>query len=487
MIIHATEESRDVIMSKRAARPTIYVADELGTVARRLNQTMTFWERQLNLDPEAGIHQGYSLYLIWALKPVFLRDAVLANPFASTHFFWFDMGCIRDMVYFDRSLFSVPAQVNLYNQSVYFVLVRPFDEPEAHSGVISDDHISGAMWGGSARAVLNYHAVYFEYFEQLASQGVFVGKDQTVMNTACFRTPGLCVFVQPDESLYNPWFNMLPFLLGQNINSLYVPAFPPVFAKLDTLSRAPVQERVLIATMLTDDIDNYARGAVKLLVSIKRSLSSDIHTSNIEYRLMELDSKPIPNKATRELLSNAGWQIFSVPRIPPRSGTNTFGRFIDQFTKLNLWNMTQYDRVIYFDSDCLVTGSLNNLLSMKIGPGLWVTRDIRGGQWVDGFNMGVFMIQPSAYEFQQLLHSKDDPDFHFETMMAEQGFLNVYYQGKWTDFGFCNNANLAAYKDDPDLWSREFTAGINVIHYTMSKPWACTQEYAPVCDMWNKV
>ena len=148
--------------------------------------------------------------------------------------------------------------------------------------------------------------------------------------------------------------------------------------------------------------------------------------------------------------------------------------------------MTGYDRVLYFDSDCLVVGSINELLSMDMqAHPLWVTRDIRGGKWVDGFNMGVFMIKPSIDEFRRLVKDKDDPTVQYETMMSEQGFLNVIYKDTWGDFGFSNNANLAAYSDDPVLWRQQETDGINVIHYTMNKPWDCGPAYKTVCALWH--
>ena len=69
--------------------------------------------------------------------------------------------------------------------------------------------------------------------------------------------------------------------------------------------------------------------------------------------------------------------------------------------------------------------------------------------------------------------------------MSEQGFLNVIYKDMWGDFGFRNNANLAAYSDDLSLWRQQETQGINVIHYTMNKPWDCGPAYETVCAIWH--
>ena len=259
---------------------------------------------------------------------------------------------------------------------------------------------------------------------------------------------------------------------------------PPAASARGAQPPAGRRERILIATMLTDDPDQYARGARMLIKSIRNR--SAIPGEGVDFKVLELDTKPIQNQTLRRLLTEAGWALEAMPRIPPRRGVRTFGRFKDQFSKLNLWNMTQYDRVLYLDSDCLVVGAVDELLAMDLGGRpIWAARDIRRRVWVDGFNMGVFVVRPSATEFARLLRAKDDPAVPYEAQMAEQGFLNAVYRGRWGDIGFRNNANLAAYTDDRPAWLRAAAEGINVIHYTMSKPWACSRLYAPVCRLWR--
>lgn len=83
-----------------------------------------------------------------------------------------------------------------------------------------------------------------------------------------------------------------------------------------------------------------------------------------------------------------------------------------------------------------------------------------------------------------MLNLKDDPNVNYEETMAEQGFLNVVYKNKWYEFGFGNNANLAVYSHQKNYW-KENEKSINVIHYTMNKPWSCSTTYKPVCHIWQ--
>jgi len=466
MAVYAPGAWKDEILGHRRGRPTHFVPVELNDAALRLNRTEAFWASQVGLDVEAHLHKGWELYWVWALKAVFLRDEVLKNVFKSSHFFWMDIGCMRDGKYSGRALQSVPPQVEDHPSSVFFTKV-----PLSPAG---DYSLAGAMWGGSASAVLRFHDAYFRVFNARADQGAFVGKDQTLFDLACLQNAGLCVQIQPDASVYDIWFFTLPFLLGDvpdNIPTLMTPE--------------PSVERVLITTMLTDSVDSYHRGALALMSSIRKDLSFMTQSRQFDFCILELDYKPIQDPGIRQALEYAGWTLKTVPHIPPRAGTDTFPRFIDQFSKLNVWNMIQYDRILYMDSDCLVVGTLEELLSIELGDSLWVTRDISGGRWVSGFNMGVFMIRPSQQEFHRLIRDKDDPSVVFDTMMSEQGFLNVVYANRWRDFGFRNNANLAAFSDDHDLWVKQEEAGLNIIHYTMSKPWGCEDRYAQVCQSWN--
>jgi hypothetical protein len=235
-------------------------------------------------------------------------------------------------------------------------------------------------------------------------------------------------------------------------------------------------------TLLTDG-EKYASSAVKLLRSARANTNK-----KFDAIVLELASRPLP-KATRRRLRRAGWQLCQVDRIGPRDEANTFPRFRDQFTKLQLWRMLEYDSVVYFDSDCFIVGNIDRMLDVhksfsseqKIG----VTRDIRKGEWQSTFNMGVLVVRPNLSEYKRLLRLKEDPNVRFEVDMSEQGFLNVVYEKKWFEIGFEYNANLAVFAQQRAYWT-ERESQIRVIHYTMSKPWECEHDYQAVCDLWKK-
>jgi lipopolysaccharide biosynthesis glycosyltransferase len=258
-----------------------------------------------------------------------------------------------------------------------------------------------------------------------------------------------------------------------------------VISALSDSKKVVVVAKTLITTMLTDDTEHYGVGALKLIHSIKKRTN---FVNKTDFRILELDSKPLQDQNLRSRLKKAGWSFLSVPRIPPRDEAGTFPRFRDQFSKLAVWNLTQYtDRILYLDSDCYATGSLNELLALDISTKpIWAARDLRNFVWQETFNMGVFMIKPSATEFKRMVELKDGESIQFETAMSEQGFLNEVYKNQWGNIGFRNNANLAAYTQQRNFWDEKEAAGLNVIHYTMEKPWGCGPQYAKICSLWDE-
>jgi alpha-N-acetylglucosamine transferase len=248
-------------------------------------------------------------------------------------------------------------------------------------------------------------------------------------------------------------------------------------------NKVKFENEISVWTLLTDNL-NYAKSAVKLLKSIELN-SKELKFDKV---ILELKEKKLNPELRHLLVNKSGWKICQVNKISARDEQNTFARFRDQFTKLILWNMTEYKSVVYFDSDTFVINNIVSLLEVykrinntyKIA----VTKDIRGGKWMNTFNMGVFSIKPNRSEFNRLIQLKSDKNLKFETKMSEQGFLNVVYKNKWFDFGFENNANLAVYSQKRKFWD-ENESKINVIHYTMNKPWDCSARYIKICDKWK--
>lgn len=184
----------------------------------------------------------------------------------------------------------------------------------------------------------------------------------------------------------------------------------------------------------------------------------------------------------------AGWRLRWVEPITPPHPSD-FAR--DQFVKLHLWAMVEFFEIVYMDLDAAFVGPLQGAFTSTTGfPAgckLWAARDVRAGKWQEGFNMGVAGIRPNASEFDHLHQLMAKDQVKYEHTMSEQGFLNAVYtsqNGKWCELEFEKNANLAVYSQQRAFWDAA-APRIQVVHYTMNKPWECGSEYRPVCSLWD--
>lgn len=243
------------------------------------------------------------------------------------------------------------------------------------------------------------------------------------------------------------------------------------------------EHKYSVWTMLNDN-EKYILGAMKIGKALK-----SFQKNSIEYDIvvMELSSKPLSD-AHWKALRAAGWMKCTVESIHPPKLEKTRKDLREKFAVLHVWQMEPfYERIVFVDADTYIQNPISHLFTMDLKhKALGVTRDIRGGKWVDTFNSGVMVLKPSQEEFQRLLNLLWG-GLEYEYVMSDQGFLNEIYKNNWHEIGFENNANLAVYAKQNEFWNRYRLQDINIIHYTMQKPWACKPKgpYGPICKVWQ--
>lgn len=240
---------------------------------------------------------------------------------------------------------------------------------------------------------------------------------------------------------------------------------------------APTQ-KVGVWTMLNDN-KNYVRGAIKIGKSIKAKTRTPL-----DLVVMELQHKPLTDEEWNELRA-VGWQRCTVSPIPAPKKTRPDLK--EKFAVLHVWAMTVFETVVFLDADSYPQNAIDDLIHMDLeGKPVGVTKDIRGGKWVETFNSGVLLLHPSVKEHARLVELLGS-GLEFEYVMSDQGFLNEVYKGNWHEIGFENNANLALYRFERKFWNSHQPQDINIIHYTMSKPWKCgvNGAYGPICRIWH--
>lgn len=144
------------------------------------------------------------------------------------------------------------------------------------------------------------------------------------------------------------------------------------------------------------------------------------------------------------------------------------------FSKILLWNLTQYDQIVFLDSDTLPLTLLDSLFEDfgSIGTSDIVAAPDIG--WPDLFNLGVFVIKPLESAFKDIVEFSKGAEPSFDG--ADQGLLNEFFtlqdnEYSWKRLPFVYNVTPSAhYQYVPAL--ERFRDDIKLVHFIgAAKPW----------------
>ncbi|WP_322988289.1 glycosyltransferase [Hoeflea sp.] len=237
---------------------------------------------------------------------------------------------------------------------------------------------------------------------------------------------------------------------------------------------------------------DYAMGALALARSIKLAgAEADIvvlHTGGVDASVLT----PLSDLGCRliqtELLDTS--DTFNERHARGRLHTNapfTKGRKpafhspLDNFCKLRLWQLTEYETCIFIDADALVLRNIDKLFDypeFSAAPNVYETlKDFHR------LNSGVFVARPSAETFASMLKMLDQPDTFWRR--TDQTFLQTFFPD-WHGLPVTMNMLQYVWFNLPDLWEWK---QIGVLHYQYEKPWEKdhprSAELKPLIDLWH--
>ncbi|CAF0935595.1 unnamed protein product [Adineta ricciae] len=223
-----------------------------------------------------------------------------------------------------------------------------------------------------------------------------------------------------------------------------------------------VSRKAFFSALYTDN--NFLEGAMLLDHTLKKY--------HPRYQMYIMHFENALSNRTLCSLRQIGWIPRVVKKIPPPL-KGTWSHFIDQFTKLTLWNMTEFDSIIYLDTDTLVLNDISHLHELVSDPSrtrfeFAAVADNWHGKFAYHFNAGVLVLHPSTSVFNELIRTMSLPGNYHPTM-AEEAFLNAFYQLRYLQLPLIYNVNLAMYPAYRDLWKR-LQRDFKVVHFTLVKP-----------------
>ncbi len=243
-------------------------------------------------------------------------------------------------------------------------------------------------------------------------------------------------------------------------------------------------------TLVTNS--DYAMGATALARSIRLTgTAADIvalHTGGVapddlaplaalQCRLIEVEHLPLSDafneRHGRKNLHGAA--PFTKGRKPD------FHTPLDNFCKLRLWQLTEYDKVVFIDADALVLRNIDRLFDypeFSAAPNVYENlTDFHR------LNSGVFVAKPSWETFGRMLAALDQPDVFWRR--TDQTFLETFFPD-WHGLPVFMNMLQYVWFNMPALWDWD---SIAVLHYQYEKPWEADHPKAdllrPLIELWR--
>lgn len=178
----------------------------------------------------------------------------------------------------------------------------------------------------------------------------------------------------------------------------------------------------------------------------------------------------------RDGLKDAGWKVRTIQRIRnPKAERDAYNEW--NYSKFRLWQLTEYDKIIFIDADLLILRNIDFLFSM---PEITAT-----GNNATLFNSGVMVIEPSNCTFHMLMDHIDEIESYNG---GDQGYLNEIFTW-WhripKHMNFLKHFWVGDEEEIKQKKIRLFGADppvLYVLHYLGLKPWLCFRDYD--CN-WN--
>lgn len=218
-------------------------------------------------------------------------------------------------------------------------------------------------------------------------------------------------------------------------------------------------KRAIVSTLYSD---SYAIGVAVLGHSVRRvNTTGRLLLPYLEGRIS--DEALCVTRA-------AGWEPIAVPFIPPpHNGKGIYYRFVDQYTKLNIWGLDTLgiEQAVYLDADTLVLRNFDELFELPYNfaavPDVYTDR--RG--FTVNFNAGVLAFRPSTPVLETMKAKLETAEYPLS--QAEQSFLNLFFAASAVRLPYAYNANLAIKKSSPAMWAG-MKDEMRIVHYTLTKP-----------------
>ncbi len=214
--------------------------------------------------------------------------------------------------------------------------------------------------------------------------------------------------------------------------------------------------------------NSYYEGVVALFESLKKT--------NPKYNKFVVVINETIDKDIKEDLKRRGYILIEKPKIDASSliDNKSYGYWVNTFDKLYVFELTDFDKIVYLDSDMYIAKNIDELFDMPHMSGA-----ISGKEHVkdwDGINSGMMVIVPEKGILDKM---KDILVNHkFDKDVGDQDIINEYFNWKDLNLAISENYNMFHYLVDSYINEYNYHfKDIKIVHFIGSKkPWMYSDE-----------
>ncbi|KAL6058587.1 exostoses (multiple)-like 2 [Balamuthia mandrillaris] len=195
----------------------------------------------------------------------------------------------------------------------------------------------------------------------------------------------------------------------------------------DTELLAKVEGKVGWVTATINDA--YVIPAIALAHSIRKF-------SCLTDNLLAIISSEV-SKEAREVLTKAGWTLLERPPLDCQHEAaqpdSLLAQFPGEHMRFHVWNLTEYDRLVYLDCDIMLLDNIDELFRLPLQPHqIYAARfsppadDDKGSEMKTFVNSGLLVLRPSSQTTGELLADWRSM-FRTKGCVADQPFLRKFF------------------------------------------------------------
>ena len=212
-------------------------------------------------------------------------------------------------------------------------------------------------------------------------------------------------------------------------------------------------------TILCDD------GYLKGVIGLKRSLQK----AGCSYNLVTLVS-PQVSKLNLDILRKEEIDTVCCPEIDITANYDNeeFNYWKKTFFKFRIFEMTEYDKIVYLDSDMLIRKNIDHLFELD---GFSAVSDVEfcyNNPNAFGINSGMMVFKPEEQIIDKLTEICVEYEKKYEKPFGDQEIINEYLKENGADINYLSVKYNANYRQLHNYSMKDYS----VIHFVLQpKPW----------------